>query len=127
MAESVARQHASDIIEASSAGLYPLGRIAAFTEHTLVANGYPIGHLSSKPLGRRALEGTDLVINLSGTPLQRYIDDLAPEMRAEIEQWGIEDPYGKDPATYQRILEEIESRVLRLASQLRDQQRKVTA
>jgi protein-tyrosine-phosphatase len=130
MAEAVARKHVSDIIEPSSAGLVPLGHIALLTQHTLLANGYPADHLFSKPLVREALEDADLIINLCGTPLSRYVEDLAHETRAKIEQkiehWKIQDPYGEDPATYQRILEEIESRVLLLGGRLRDQQRKTT-
>lgn len=126
MAESIARQHASDILEPSSAGLQPLGRIAPLTEQTLLANGYPVDHLESKPLTSEALRDTDLIINLSGTSLDRLYD-LSAESHAKVEQWDIEDPYGEDPATYQRILEEIESRVLLLAARLRAQQQKATA
>ena len=39
----------------------------------------------------------------------------------------VEDPYGEDPATYQRILEELESRVLLLAARLRDRRRAAPA
>jgi protein-tyrosine-phosphatase len=126
MAESIARHHASDVLEPSSAGLYPLGRIATLTEQTLLANNYPIVHLHSKPLTREALEDADLIINLSGVPLDRHMNDL-PDTCAKLEHWNVEDPYGEDPATYQRILEEIESRVLLLAARLRAQQRKTTA
>jgi len=127
MAECVARQRASDVMEPSSAGLYALGRIAARTEDALRANGYPFAELASKQLRREALENADLIINLSGAPLERYFEDLGPGITAKIEDWSVEDPYGEDPVTYQRILEEIESRVLRLASRLRAEQHTATA
>jgi protein-tyrosine-phosphatase len=114
MAEAVARHHAAELIEASSAGLYPLGRLAQLTEQTLLANGYSVDGLSSKPLSRDALDNADFIINLSGEPR-----NLVFENPAKVEDWKVEDPYGEDPATYQRILEEIESRVLLLASRLR--------
>ena len=114
MAEAIARHHAADIIEPSSAGLYPLGRVAELTEQTLLANGYPVKDISSKPLTREALEDADLVINLAGVPLDRFFGTLP-----NLEVWDVEDPYGADSATYQRILEEIESRVLSLANRLR--------
>ena len=114
MAESIARHHASDIIEPSSAGLYPLGSISGLTLQTLLANGYPVDGLSSKPLHPEALHDSDLVINLTGQP----IDHLFTR-HPNVEDWNVEDPYGQDPATYQRILDEIESRVLSLATRLR--------
>jgi protein-tyrosine-phosphatase len=118
MAEAVARHHASELIEPSSAGFCPLGRLAQLTKLTLLANGYSVEGLSSKPLSRDALDNADLVINLSGEPRS-----LVFENPAKVEDWKVEDPYGEDPATYQRILGEIESRVLLLASRLRADQR----
>ncbi|HTP68676.1 MAG TPA: low molecular weight phosphatase family protein [Dongiaceae bacterium] len=113
MAEAVAREHASDIIEASSAGLAPLGYIAEPTASTLAANGYSADGLSSKRLSPKAIEETDLVVNLSGLPI-----DCLPS-RVKVEEWRVEDPYGADTAKYQRILEEIEGRVLALAARFR--------
>jgi arsenate reductase len=119
MAESIARHRAPDIIEPSSAGLYPLGYIVDQTRQTLIANGYPVDELSSKPLRRELLNDTDLVINMSGLPADRVFGEPA-----NVEEWIVEDPYGQDPATYQRILEVIEARVLSLASRLRAVQSK---
>jgi protein-tyrosine-phosphatase len=116
MAEAVARHHASEIIEASSAGLAPLGYIVEPTLAALAANGYSGERLSSKPLFRVDLEDADLVVNLSGHPI-----DCVPADRAKVEEWQVEDPYGTDPASYQRILEEIEGRVLTLAARFRSQ------
>ena len=118
MAEAIARHEASDIIEPSSAGLYPLGRVAELAEQTLLANGYPVNGISSKPLTLESLDDADIIINLAGVPRDRIFGSLP-----NVEDWDIEDPYGQDPSTYQRILEEIESRVLSLANRLRSDQR----
>ena len=75
---------------------------------------------------RTAVEQADLIINMSGRrstafstlPLRRRL-----RLAKKIENWHVEDPYGEDPATYQRILEELETRVLLLASRLRDRRR----
>lgn len=115
MAEAVARHHAADIIEPASAGLAPLGYIVEPTTDALVANGYSADGLSSKRLHQKAIDQTDLIVNLSGLPI-----DCLPD-RAKVEEWPVEDPYGTDPATYQRILEEIENRVLLLAARFRSQ------
>jgi protein-tyrosine-phosphatase len=39
---------------------------------------------------------------------------------AKVEDWLIEDPYGADAELYQRIFEEIERRVAKLADRLRN-------
>lgn len=113
MAEAIARHHASDVIEPSSAGLAPLGYIVEPTTDTLIANGYPVEGLSSKRLSRQAIDSADFIVNLSGHPI-----DYLPE-HVKVEEWPVEDPYGEDPATYQRILEEIKDRVLTLAARFR--------
>jgi len=127
MAEAIARHHASDVIESSSAGLFPLGYLAEPTGQTLLANGYSADGLSSKALRREAVENADLIINLSGRSLEDVVDNghavSSSPIAQKVNDWKVEDPYGEDPATYQRILEELESRVLSLAGRLRSDQR----
>jgi len=115
MAEAVARHHAPDVIQPSSAGLAPLGYIVEPTLETLLANGYSAEGLASKRLSRQELDTADLVVNLSGHSI-----DCASG-RVKVEEWPVEDPFGNDHATYQRILEEIEGRVLMLAARFRSQ------
>jgi protein-tyrosine-phosphatase len=121
MAEAVARRDASDVIEPASAGLYPLGRIAEPTIETLVANGYSVDGLSSKPILRGAVGESNLIVNLSGTPIDYLFSSAPSNLRngQQLENWEVADPYGEDAATYQRILEEIEARVRQLASRSR--------
>ncbi len=60
---------------------------------------------------------TDLVINMSGYPKQRAFP------RSEwhkVEDWDVEDPYGADPLVYQRIFEDIRTRIESLTARLRD-------
>jgi protein-tyrosine-phosphatase len=126
IAESIALQIASDILEPSSAGLYPLGRLPELTVQTLIANGYSVEGLFSKPLRRAALEASEIVINMSGAPLEELFEGNVNEdvpLADKIETWTIEDPYGADPATYQRILKELESRIMLFAGRMRDTQR----
>ena len=115
MAEAIARHHAPDILEPSRAGLAPLGYIVAPTTNALAANGYSTEGLASKRLSRQFIDETDIIINLSGRPI-----DCLPD-RVKVEEWPVEDPYGTDSATYQRILKEIEGRVLTLAARFRSQ------
>jgi len=114
IAEAIARHRASDILEPCSAGLAPLGYIVKPTVDILLANGYSAEGLSSKRLAQNAFAAADLIVNLSGHPI-----DYLPAGRVKVEVWPVEDPYGADPATYQRILQEIEGRVLQLAARFR--------
>ncbi|HEY1468957.1 MAG TPA: low molecular weight phosphatase family protein [Candidatus Acidoferrum sp.] len=116
MAEAIANREASDVLEASSAGLYPLGEIPEDTQETLLRNGYSPDGLSSKPITNRVWNNTDLVINLSGR-----IRDIAFDDPAKVEDWDVDDPYGADPAFYQTIFEQLQQRIRLLADRLRRQ------
>jgi arsenate reductase (thioredoxin) len=113
MAEALARHHASDVIDAQSAGISPLGRVADATRRVLVERGVAAGELSSKGIGAAVLISVDLIVNMSGIPGASLFTGSA------YEDWDVEDPYGEDMETYQRICEDIESRVLELAARLR--------
>ncbi len=116
MAEAIARRDASDVIEAASAGVAPLGFVAEPTKRTLAENGYSSDELESKPIMREAWDAADLVINMSGRPKARVFPDLR-----KVEDWEVEDPYGEDPEVYQRTFDEITKRVSALAERLRNQ------
>jgi len=114
MAEAIARYDAADVMEASSAGLHPLGYIAELTKQTLMKNGYSVRGLTSDGLTREAGEVADLIINMTGTP-----SDHVFQSKKNVEDWLVEDPYGEDPETYQRVFEGIQRRVNQLAMSLR--------
>jgi len=118
MAEAIASREAADVLEASSAGLYPLGEIPDETQETLQRNGYSAAGLSSKPITNRAWNEADLVINLSGR-----IRDIAFDDPAKVEDWDVADPYGANPAFYQTILEQLQQRIGLLADRLRRQRK----
>lgn len=114
MAEAIARRDAADVLEASSAGMAPIGSVMLLTRKTLESNGYSIEGLSSKGISKDAWEAADLVVNMSGRSREVLFADWK-----KVEDWKVEDPYGADPALYQRIFEEIEVRVRDLAERLR--------
>ena len=114
MAEAIALRDAPDVIEPSSAGLTPLGRIEPMTKRTLAKNGFSSDELWSKTLLAAALEQADIVINMSGRP-----KEAAFKGAANVENWAVEDPYGADAEHYQRIFEHIERLVGELAGRLR--------
>jgi protein-tyrosine-phosphatase len=115
MAEAIARYDAADVIEASSAGLSPMGMIAEQTKQTLLLNGYSAGGLTSDGLTREALDAADIIINMTGKPREDKFWD--PD---KVEDWMVQDPYGAAPETYQRVFEGIQRRVNQLALGLRE-------
>lgn len=115
MAEAIARYDAADVMEASSAGLSPLGYIADLTKQTLMKNGYSANGLTSDVLTRQDAEAVDLIINMTG----RTSDEVF-RGQENVEDWLVEDPYGETPETYQRVFEGIQRRVNQLTLSLRD-------
>jgi protein-tyrosine-phosphatase len=115
MAEAIALRDAADVMEASSAGLTPLGRVETMTKQTLASNGLPSEKLTSKLVAASALNDADIVINMSG-----QMKEIAFHEHSKVEDWRVEDPYGADAELYQRIFEDIERRVAELAKRLRD-------
>jgi protein-tyrosine phosphatase len=118
MAEAIAWQDASQEIEASSAGLSPLGFVADMTTQTLMKNGYAAAGLTSKPIASAAWESADIVINMSGRPSEFAFRNF--RHRAKVEDWEIEDPYG-DSEKYQGTYENVRYRVAELVERLRKQ------
>jgi protein-tyrosine-phosphatase len=122
MAEAIARYDAADVIEASSAGLSPMGAIAAQTKETLTLNGYSADGLTSDVLTPKAAEAADIIINMTGKPVAEDFWD-----HNKVEDWMVQDPYGGASETYQRVFEGIKRRVDQLAEGLRaKRQQKIT-
>src|SRR5271163_3904843 len=115
MAEAIALRDAADVIEASSAGLTPLGHVERMTKQTLENNDYPVDGLNSKYVEPSVFDATEIVINMSGRPRELFFENPA-----KVEDWCVEDPYGADAELYQRIFEDIRQRVSELAGRLRN-------
>ena len=117
MGEAIARKEAGDVMEASSAGLFPLGTIASMTAKILTLHGYSTAGLQSKGIRGFAAGEVDLVVNMSGMAKPAALAEFAT-----VEEWEVGDPYGEDEATYRRILQTIQGRVRELAQRLREGQ-----
>ncbi len=116
MAEAIAQHLAPDVIEARSAGLYPLGYIAVPTVDVLREGGISCEGQTSKPLREADLHTADLIINMTGEPGRNlFADQTLP-----VEDWDVGDPFGLDLAVYRGIRNEIERRVTELAARLRN-------
>jgi TonB family protein len=106
MAEAIALRDAADTIEPFSGGLAPIGYVAEMTNQTLMRNGYWVEGLDSKGILPEIWNQADRVINMSGRPRELAFPDYS-----KVEDWEIEDPFGKDPEIYQRTFEKIWQRV----------------
>ena len=115
MAEALARHMAADVIDASSAGLMPLGYIAGPTAAVLAERGVSCEGQSSKGVARQDLASCDLVINMSGRPVKNLFAPYGPA----VEDWDVGDPFGSDLEIYRNICDEIERRLQELAGRLR--------
>jgi protein-tyrosine-phosphatase len=115
MAEAIARYDAADVIEPHSAGISPLGRVAELTKQTLAMNGYSTDGLTSDAMTREACDAADIIINMTGKPREESFWE-----QEKVEDWMVQDPYGCEPETYQRVFEGIKRRVNQLAMGLRD-------
>jgi arsenate reductase len=114
MAEALARHLASDVIEPSSAGLNPLGHVAANTRAALEEIGVAVAPRETRPLRKEDLAAADVVINLTGHPLAS--SGSTPK---RVEDWNVADPYGEDLSAYRKARDEIRRRVEDLARRLR--------
>src|SRR5258708_38341630 len=88
MAEAIARRNAADVIEASSAGLAPLGFVANMTRRILANNGYPTENFESTPILPDLWDTADLVINMSGRSRHQAFRE-----HRTVADWAVDDPY----------------------------------
>ncbi len=116
MAEAIARVDASDAIDAFTAGLAPTGFVTELTKQTLMRNGCWVEGLESKNISPKVWEQVDIVINMSGRSRELAFDEYS-----KVEDWKIEDPYGKDPGTHQRVFEKIRLHIAKLAQECREE------
>ena len=114
LAEAFARKLGADVIEASSAGISPLGRIADSTLAVGTEFGLSFDGQYSKPIERAELRRTDLVVNMSGIGSQ----GLFPGARRVVE-WKVDDPFEESPDVYRRIAREIETKITALVAEFR--------
>jgi arsenate reductase (thioredoxin) len=111
MAEALARHYAGSRIEAHSAGLSPLDRIPALTLQVLEERGVPAVGQHTKGLLSLIDEQFDVVINMSGFPVPRFGG-------VRVEEWEIDDPYGRPVGAYRATRDAIDARVRALLDSL---------
>ena len=115
MAEAIARQTASDVITAASAGTMALGFVAPPTIRVLEERGINVEGLSSKPITRETRGNADIIINMTGSPAKRVLRSE----ESKTEDWVVTDPYGERIEAYRDTCDEIEARMTEFVARLR--------
>lgn len=115
MAEALARHLASDVLEALSAGIAPLGTIIQPTMAVLKERGVKLEGQQSKGLRPADCLAADVIVNMTGRPGPL----LFPDEQEKVEDWDVPDPYGESIEVYREICTEIEKRLAGLAERLR--------
>jgi protein-tyrosine-phosphatase len=104
MAEALARHYYGEELEASSAGLHPLGYIMDETLKVLTEIGVPVAGLYSKGLAEVPLQDMDLAVNLTR---HQVSDALNPRFKGVMVHHPVVDPFGYDLETYRLIRDQI--------------------
>ena len=116
MAEALARHHAADVIEASSAGISPLGSIAEPTREVLLERGVLMPGHSSKGTTAANIQAAELIVNMTGIHGKALFRE---GLTTPVVDWEVTDPYGDEMGVYRRVCDEIEALVIELAARLR--------
>jgi arsenate reductase len=115
IAEGFARHYGHDVMEVSSAGLTPLESVPAQTRMVMLERNIPIDGQYCKGVEVYREGGFDLVINMSGTILPKF---LHPNER----RWNVADPYRLSDGVFRQVRDDLEQRVLELVKELRERQ-----
>ncbi len=119
MAEAIARHHAPKLIDAESAGITPLGRVAPETLAVLQEIGIRAeGHYSKGIADALEFFEPEMVVNMSGEDLSGWF------ATKDVVDWKVDDPYGSDLEVYRRICRNIEEKVKKLVSELEQEKKK---
>jgi arsenate reductase (thioredoxin) len=113
MAEAMAKQFVPDLLEASSAGISPLGNVPESTRRVLLEQGVRMDGQYSKGMSDASLPSADIIVNLTGIP------GAALFPNAHVIDWDVTDPYGDDMETYRRVRDDIDAQLRGWISELR--------
>jgi arsenate reductase len=111
MAEGFARKYGGTIVEAYSAGTDPATEISSVTKKVMAELGIDLAGHGPKGLEVLTLGQFDVVVNMSGRPIQS---------RFPVREWNVEDPIGQPDHLYRAVRDLIETRVMELILELKN-------
>ena len=114
MAEGFAKAFHSDVIEAESAGVSPLGFVPPETAASMLELDISLVGHHSKGMDAVDLRSFDLVVNMSGFPFP-----TAFTRAVTVVEWDVDDPYTGNEKKYRKVRDDIERRVAQLAESIR--------
>ena len=123
MAEGFARHHYSELMEASSAGLFPAPIVQPETIAVMAEKGISLEGQSPKPISAVDWKSMDLVVNMSGMPVLQAM----PGFEGLNLMWVVQDPIGRSDKVYNKVRDRMEELVDGLAETLRIQQSRAAA
>jgi arsenate reductase (thioredoxin) len=116
MAEGFARAYGPDVMEPSSAGLYPASIVSPLTKKVMLEKNIDISKHFPKGLEGLPPGDVDVLINISG--------QTAPAPKGGVvEEWKIRDPIGLSEEVFREVANEVEQHVMRLVLSLRNRSR----
>jgi arsenate reductase (thioredoxin) len=131
IAEALAKHLAPDLLDSSSAGISPLGRVPDATRRVLKERGVAHEGLFSKGMSQAPLADADFIVNLTGIPGKALFStkdspkdapggQVSPaNVPAKVMDWDVHDPYGDDVETYRLVCDDIEQRLQDWIAELR--------
>ena len=123
MAEGFARHHHSELMDVSSAGLFPASIVQPETIAVMADKGVSLEGQSPKPISAVDWNSMDLVVNMSGLPVLQAM----PGFEGLNLMWAVGDPIGRSNRVYNKVRDRIEELVDGLAETLRSQQSRAAA
>ena len=115
MAEGLASHLGGNLVEASSAGLFPAPIVQPETFQVMAERGMPLDP-SHTPRNILLVEGSavDVLVNMSGQPAVRLLNGF----QGRRVEWEVQDPIGMHIQVYRAVRDIIEDRVRELISQV---------
>ena len=111
MAEGFAKTYGKDVLEATSAGLFPATIVAPITIKMMRQRGIDMQGHYPKSLHEVELP-FDIVVNISGYPIPHSLG-------RRIIEWKVQDPLGQKESIFQQVATQIENHVMQLVMELR--------
>lgn len=114
MAEAFANAYGGGTVQAESAGIAPVLAVPEITKTLMREKGIEMDGHFPKALVHMDVKSYDVIVNMSGVPLQ------APA-GVEVLNWDVEDPVGSGEKKMREVRDDIEQRVTGLLIRLRRQ------
>ena len=113
MARAFLNYLSNDSIKSESAGTIPSDSVNQTVVDAMVENGIDISGETPKLITQEMVDSSDKVITMGCS-----IDEACPATLVVAEDWGLEDPSGKELTEVRRIRDEIKKRVSSLIEEL---------